>query len=108
VFPMPFSILSLDSGVTLVALEGDLDVFTVERLRPELRGLVRRTPLSVEVDLSRLRSISPRGMRALALFFSDLAGLGCRMTVKGLRDQPLKSFEATLVDAILNASHVVN
>lgn len=104
---MPFSIVSLES-VTVIALGGDLDVFTIERLRPELLGLVRRRPACVEVDLSRLRSISPRGMRELAFFFAELSRISCRVTVTGIRDEPARCSQATLLDVILSASPPLN
>ena len=91
-----------------MALGGDLDVFTVERLHPELLALLRRHPVRVEVDLSRLRSISPRGLGVLASFFAELARTACRITVTGIRDQPLACSQATLLDVIFNASPPIN
>ncbi len=105
---MPFSIVSLPSGATRLALEGDLDVFTVDRLRPELVGVVRRRPASVEVDLSRLRSVDARGMQVLGTFFADLTQIECSITVVEARDQPLKYPTPLLLNAILNASRFVN
>lgn len=105
---MPFSIVPLDSGVTRIMLEGDLDVFTLEGLRPELAGVVRRRPGQVEVDLSRLRSVNTRGVEVLISFLGSLARADCRITVKGLQAQPLKCFKAALIDAILQAPQVVN
>lgn len=108
IISMPFSIVALDAGVTRIALEGDLDVFTVEGLRSELAGVVRRRPKMVEMELSRLRSVSPRGMDILLAFFTSVAHDACRITVRGMRDQPLKCFKTALVDAILNASRPIN
>ena len=105
---MPFSIIALATGVTRLALEGDLDALTVEGLRPELLGVVRRRPTRLEVDLSRLRSVDPRGMQVLVAFFAGLTQVDCRITVTGIRDQPLKPFKTALFDAILNASQLVN
>jgi len=105
---MPFSIVPLPSGVIRVSLEGDLDVFTVEGLRPELAGVARRNPTYVEVELSQLRSINQRGIDVILSFLRSVARLGCRITVHGLRDQPLKSFQTALVDAILHVSRPVN
>jgi len=105
---MPFSIVSLQTNVTRIALEGALDAITAEVLRPELAGVLRRRPAQVEVELSRLRSADTRGMEMLVLFFASLARAGCRITLVGLQNQPLKCLKAALVDAILDASEFVN
>lgn len=100
--------VSLQTDVIQIALEGELDVITAEVLRPELAGLLRRRPAHVEVVLSRLRSADSRGMEMLVSFFASLARAGCRITIVGLQQQPLKAFKAALVDAILDAPGVVN
>jgi anti-anti-sigma regulatory factor len=105
---MPFSIIAFATGVTRLALEGDLDPLTIEGLRPELLGVVRRRPTRLEVDLSRLRSVDARGMQVLVAFFASLTQIDCRITVTGMRDQPLKPFKTALFDAILNAAQLVN
>ena|SRR5579863_3826248 len=101
---MPFSIIALQSDVTRISLEGDLDVFAIEALRLELLGVARRHPVHVEIELSRLRSINQRGMQVLVSFLGSIARLGTLITVVGLREQPLKTFKAALVDAILDAA----
>jgi|SRR5579871_4320803 len=105
---MPFSIVPLSSGVVRISLEGDLDVFTIEGLRPELAGVARQKPTSVEIELSHLRSINQRGMDVILSFLQSIARVGCRITVQGLRNQPLKTFQTALVNAILHASRPVN
>jgi anti-anti-sigma regulatory factor len=105
---MPFSIISLSSGATRVVLEGNLDTFTVDRLRPELLAVARRRPIAVEVDLSRLRSLTTRGKEVLGAFFAVLTQTECRVTVAEARDQPLGHGHPAGADAILDASRLVN
>ena len=105
---MPFSIIALQCGVTRVALEGDLAMSTVERLVPELGCLARRRPTQVEMELSRLRSISPRGVSVLLSFVGTMARAGCRVRVKGLRDQLLDTLQSRLHGAIANAARPVD
>ncbi len=105
---MPFSICPLEPGVTRVSLEGALDAFTTELLRPELDGVVQRRPIHVEVDLSRLRWVDTRAMDVLISFFTRLARDDCRITVLGLKAQPLQSFKAALMDAIQSAARFLN
>ena len=96
---MPFSIVTLQTGLTRIALEGDLDAFTSGRLRPELEGVARRRPDSVEVDLSLLRSINAPGAEILASFLRGMAREGCPTTVKGLGNQCLGRFSGDLPSA---------
>jgi anti-anti-sigma regulatory factor len=105
---MSFSIVALPSGVTRISLEGDLAVSAVEGLRPELGSVARRRPTHVEMELSDLQSISPRGVSVLLSFVASVARAGCRITVTGLRDQPLDAFKSTLAGAILNAAPPAN
>ena len=98
----------MQSGVTRISLEGDLDAFTIEGLRPELLGVARRRPGRVELELSRLRSINQRGMQVVVAFLGNIARSGSRITILGLREQPLETFKTALVNAILDASQPVN
>lgn len=105
---MPFSIVSLSSGATRIALEGDLHVATIARLRTELAGVVRRRPLVVEVDLSRLRSVDPSGMQVLGAFFAELTRTDCRISVIEMPEQPLRPNNPLWPDAILDGARLVN
>lgn len=105
---MPFSIIALPSGVTRIALEGDLDLFSAHGLRPELLTVVRRRPAAVEVDLTRLRSINTRGMQILLAFLADLAEIECRIVVTEGQDRALRARSPGLVDVLLDASRTVN
>jgi ABC-type transporter Mla MlaB component len=105
---MPFSIIFTETDATRMTLEGDLEVSTVDRPRPELLGAVRSPLAVVKVDLSRLRSVNPQGMQVLVELIAGLARAGCRITVKGPRDQTLKCFKAALGEAIVHASQLAN
>ncbi|HVT10229.1 MAG TPA: STAS domain-containing protein [Polyangia bacterium] len=105
---MPFSIISLSSGATRIALEGDLHVATVARLRTELVGVARRRPAIVEVDLSRLRSVDPEGLQVLGAFFAELTRIDCRISVTEMPEEPLRPSSPLWPDAILDAARLVN
>jgi len=87
---MPFTIAPAASGATRVALEGDLDVFTADRLWFELLAVIRRRPATVELDLSRVRSVGARAMEVLGAFFVGLTEIACRVTVIEMRERPLQ------------------
>ena len=103
---MTFSIIALQSGVTRIGIEGQLDSLTICRLRSELSSVVRRRPVEVEMELSRLRLIDSRCARMLLSFLTDLFRQGCRLRVTGLQNQPLKSFKSALIDAIPSSEMV--
>ncbi|HXJ18595.1 MAG TPA: STAS domain-containing protein [Polyangia bacterium] len=105
---MTFFIAPLDSGVTRVALQGSVDIFTIGLLRPELLLVIRARPAVVEVDFSSLRSINTSGMQVLVSFCTDLSRIGTRIVIKGLQGQPLQRFRAALVEAIRHASGSAN
>lgn len=107
-YRMPFSIVSLSSGATRIALGGDLVVATVARLRTELVTVARRRPSSVEVDLSRLRSIDADGIQVLGAFFAELTQIDCPITVTEMPEQPLSPGNPLWADATLNAARLVN
>jgi anti-anti-sigma regulatory factor len=103
---MTFSIIALKSGVTRIGIEGQIDALTICRLRSELSSVVRTRPVEVEMELSRLRSIDSGCARMLLSFLTDLSRQGCRLRVKGLHNQPLKSFKSALIDAIASSEMV--
>ena len=98
---MTFSLfMSLSKG-TRLTVAGELDVNTVERLEPALRMVVRRPPVHIEVDLSRLRMIDSAGVGQLVGFCKRLRAVGCWPVIVGLRDQPLAVFRLLRLDRML-------
>ena len=105
---MAFSIMTLSSGMTSIAIRGNLDGAMLWGLRRELAGLVQRRPLRVEVELSHLRLIEDEGIEVLLAFFADLARQGCRFTLRGLHDAALASFKAAMIEALTHPRGTVN
>jgi anti-sigma B factor antagonist len=98
---MTFSLfMSLKTGVRLT-VAGELDVNTVERLEPTLNMVVRRRPVRIEVELSRLRMIDSAGVGQLVGFCKQLRAVGCRPIIVGLCDQPLAVFRLLRLDRML-------
>jgi hypothetical protein len=105
---MPFMILSPETGVIQIGLEGNLDSVTVGRLRAELVCMARRQPVRVVVDLSHLRSVPPRDIHGLVAIVADLVRTGCRISVTGARDQRSARLHAALGEAIHDGSGLAN
>ena len=105
---MPFSIIALQSGLTRISLEGTLDVSTIEGLRRELQAVARRSPASVEIEATHLRSLSPGGVPVLLSFIESIARSGCRVTIKGLPDRAHDTFRSALASVTCDPAPLVN
>lgn len=105
---MAFSITTFSVGTTNIAIGGNLDGPTLWGLRRELAGVVRRRPPRVEMELSHLRLIEDEGIRVLLAFFADLSRQGCRLTLRGPRDEPLASVRTALIEALTPSLESVN
>jgi anti-sigma B factor antagonist len=89
------------SGVTHLAIEGELDAVTVSDLRPDLEKLVKGRPALVEVDLSTLRMVDSSGVGALVSLYKRVRAQGGSVVIKGLRDQPLAIFRLLRLDRVM-------
>ena len=97
---MKFQISTKD-GVTLLAIDGQLDALTVHDLRSEIDKVVEGAPAKVEVDLTNLRLIDSSGVGALVSLYKRTRAHGGKMEIKGLRDQPLAIFRLLRLDRVL-------
>jgi len=86
------------SGVTHLAIEGELDAVSVSDLRPDLDKLVKGRPQIVEVDLSSLRMVDSSGVGALVSLYKRVRAQGGNVVIKGIRDQPLAIFQLLKLD----------
>jgi anti-sigma B factor antagonist len=89
------------SGITQLAIEGELDAVTVSDLRPDLEKLVKTRPTLVEVDLSTLRMVDSSGVGALVSLYKLVRAQGGSVVIKGLRDQPLAIFRLLRLDRVM-------
>ena len=66
VLPIPFAVhRRRGADADTIAVEGELDVFTVRGLRTALEEVIWRSHLDVVVDLSAAESIDTNGLAAL-------------------------------------------
>jgi anti-sigma B factor antagonist len=93
--------IKASSGVTQLAIEGELDAVSVSELRPDLEKLVKSKPTSVEVDLSSLRMVDSSGVGALVSLYKRVRAQGGSVIIKGLRDQPLAIFRLLRLDRVM-------
>jgi anti-sigma B factor antagonist len=90
-----------DSGVTRLAIGGELDVITVTELRAEIERVLANRPPRVEVDLSSLRMVDSSGVGALVSLYKRVRAQGGEVVMSGLRDQPLAIFRLLRLDRVM-------
>ena len=85
---------------TVLRIEGALDAVTAPDLRPTLDALVAERRAKITIDLSFLRLIDSSGVGAIVALFKRVRANGGRVTVTGLRDQPLAIFRLLRLDRV--------
>jgi len=93
-----------DTGTeTLLRLEGALDALSTPATRAVLDTLVndRRSP--VAIDMSALQSIDSSGVGAVVSLYKRVVAQGGKLSVRGLRGQPLAIFQLLRLDHVLAA-----
>jgi anti-sigma B factor antagonist len=91
-----------DNGAhTTLRIEGSLDAISTPELRSMIDTLVSEKRLSITVDLSALRLIDSSGVGAIVALYKRAKAQGGRVTVTGLRDQPLAIFRLLRLDRVL-------
>jgi anti-sigma B factor antagonist len=95
---MWFSTKLMGTESVELTIAGDLDVTTIEDLKPMLVRIVARRPWRVELELSRLRMIDSVGVGTLLGFYKRLRAYGCHVSLSGLREQPLAVFRLLRLD----------
>jgi anti-sigma B factor antagonist len=81
-------------GTTVLALEGEIDLATVERLDGPLIGIWRRAD-AVTVDLRRVRFLDCVGLRTLLELNAQGSERGCRVRFIQGPDSVARVFELT-------------
>jgi len=91
-----------DQGdATLLRIEGSLDAISTPELRLVIDTLVADKRKQITVDLSALRLIDSSGVGALVSLYKRSRTHGGKVTVTGLRDQPLAIFKLLRLDKVL-------
>jgi anti-sigma B factor antagonist len=92
-----------DAGATRLRVAGSLDVTTAPELREVIDTLVAGKPARVVVDLSALRLIDSSGVGTLVALYKRLKGVGGKLVLEGVRDQPKQILQLLNLDRILGA-----
>ena len=94
--------LRTDEGdKTTLKIDGSLDALSTPELRIMIDALVAEKRLAITVDLSALRLIDSSGVGAIVALYKRARAQGGKVSVIGLRDQPLAIFRLLRLDRVL-------
>jgi anti-sigma B factor antagonist len=95
---------TVEGAATVLRIEGSLDAMSTPELRPVLEELIAERVPHVTVDLSHLRLIDSSGVGAIVSLYKRMRAQSCRVTVRGLRDQPLAIFRLLRLDRVFSST----
>jgi anti-sigma B factor antagonist len=87
--------VSQTSGVSLVVLQGDLDMGTADQVKRTLMELVQKGQSKLVVDLAGVSYIDSSGLGALVAAMKQARGVGGNLKLCGLQDDVRSIFEMT-------------
>lgn len=99
--------VSLEAGVTLLRLSGELDVQSCPELRPVLDALATQQERNVTVDLSELQLIDSSGVGVLVSLYKRVRAGGGTVRFVGVTAQPLVIFKLLRLDRAFECSPAV-
>ena len=94
-----FDVTRSDKDVKL-AVRGSLDINSAPQLAEEIDRIVATRPTQVTVDLSALDLIDSSGVAALVKLYKGVRGASGKVTIVGVRDQPLAIFKLLRMDKV--------
>src|SRR5262245_4783022 len=84
------------------AIEGELDITTVEHLEQEIERFLPDAAQDVHIDLSRLRMLDSSGVGCLVGLTLKVRARGGEVTLRGALGQPLAILKLLRLDRDLN------
>ena len=89
------------SQPTRIELAGEIDPMQMSDVRPRLERLAQEATGDLLVDLSRTELLDSSGVGALVFLYKRLAARGCRLTLAGVRGQPLDLLRMLRLDRVI-------
>lgn len=97
---MKVHIKSVNQGIELVALHGDLDFHSSSELRTELLKLADRQVPKLLVDFKKVDYIDSSGLAAFVELFQRMKGYGGQLVLFDLSEGVRDVFEIAKLDSI--------
>jgi len=78
---------AVPSSLRALALEGDLDVFSIHQQWEQTQPLLTTVTGSAELDLSGIGDLDLSGLQLLCALDRDLRGRGVQLVLKGAKEE---------------------
>ena|SRR2546421_12730973 len=92
----PFgAVASRAKGTAVVAVTGEVDLYTAPRLRETIDSAIAGTPRELVIDLSGVEFLDSSGLNLLVRAHKRLKPISGSVTVRGAGGQVLKALELT-------------
>jgi anti-sigma B factor antagonist len=92
---------SLEEGIALLSLEGEIDLHYAPVLRALLQGKARERCPALIVDLARVSFVDSAGLAAIIEYFRDSGEYGGLICLTGLNENLHAVFEIVRLDQVL-------
>lgn len=86
---------------TILAIEGDIDLYQVPVVKEKLDELIQRKPGRILVDLSRVNYIDSSGLALFIECLQSIAAYGGKLGLFGLQPTIRHIFEIACLDRVL-------
>lgn len=87
-------------GLTVITIDGDIDVFTSPRLRESLLELIDKGEVRLAVDLSAVEFLDSTGLGVLVGIYHRLRNRDGSMSLVGGNERVRRVFHVTQLDRI--------
>ncbi len=96
-----------EGGAAVVALEGEVTVFTSPALRERLRSVLEDGPRRIVMDLSGVGYVDSSGVATLVEALREIRGLGGEMVLAGVAERVRGVLEIARLDTVFPTAETV-
>jgi len=96
---------AVPSSVRSLALEGDLDVFSIHQQWEQTQPLLTTHDGTAELDLSGIGDLDLSGLQLLCALDRDLRGRGSELVLKGVKDEWRSRFATLGMAGLFGGEH---
>ena len=94
---------SVEEGVAILAMEGEIDLHYAPVLRALLQGKVKELCPALVLDLARVTFIDSSGLAAIVEYFRDASDYKGVLCLTGLNENLRTVFEIVRLDQVISA-----
>jgi anti-sigma B factor antagonist len=100
---LPITFSRTDAGdESVLSVAGSLDALTAPEIMPTIEELVADRRQVVVVNLAGLELIDSSGVAAIVALYKRVRAYGGKVTIQGVRDQPLAIFKLLRMDRVFS------